>query len=259
LFILENSLKEAIKNQIKQILRDCVAGALKRTNKKIATNKAHKPFHIALLTPEIVKVSSFERSFSTSFGQGPIEKISELVARENGFDTQRQKETMINIYKGAVDEVERICSALRSGNQKPNWKKEVQTLSSFTKGDTVVRRIITDLWLKKNDIEYFISIKTVTPNLDQSEISKRDMLLLKAENQNYDTYFGLYYNPQGQYREDYKHSFPMKIFDMHKDKCVLIGKDYWDFLGGPGAYEKLLDVFAEVGIETRETLLDYNR
>ena len=252
-------MRDDIKSQIKQILRDCVAGALKRTNKKIETEKSHKPFHVALLTPEIVKVSSFERSFSTSFGQGPIEKISELVARENGFETQRQKETMINIYKGAVDEVERICSALRSGNQKPNWNKEIQTLSSFTRGDTVVRRIITDLWLRKNSTEYYISIKTVTPNLDQSEIAKKDMLLLKADNPNYDTYFGLYYNPQGHNRTDYKHSFPMKIFDMHKDKCVLIGKEYWDFLGGSGAYEKLLEIFSEVGIETTETLLDYNK
>jgi hypothetical protein len=252
-------LKAKVKDEIKNILRECVAGALKRTNKKIEENKSHKPFHVALLTPEIVKVSSFERSFSTSFGQGPIEKISELVASENGFETQRQKATMINIYKGAVDEVERICSALRSGNQKPNWSKEIQTLSSFTKGDTVVRRIITDLWLKKDDTEHFISIKTVTPNLDQSEIAKKDMLLLQAENIKYNTYFALYYNPYGQNREDYKHSFPMKIFDMHKDKCVLLGKEYWDFLGGKGAYEKLLVVFSEAGIETRNSLFNHTK
>ena len=251
-------LKDNLKSEIKQILRDCVSGALQRTNHNIDNNKSHKPFHTALLTPQIVKVSSFERSFSTSFGQGPIEKISELVASENGFETERQKPTMINIYKGAVDEVERICAALRSGNQKPNWDKEIQTLSAFTKGDTVVRRIITDLWLKKDGNEYFISIKTVKPNLDQSEIAKKDMLLLKSENPNYGTYLALYYNPSGHRREDYKHSIPMKIFDMHRDECVLIGKDYWDFLGGKGTYEKLLAIFADVGIETRETLLDYN-
>ncbi|WP_245929443.1 TdeIII family type II restriction endonuclease [Agarilytica rhodophyticola] len=246
-----------IANNIKDILRACVAGALKRTENRIVTEKANKPFHKALLTPEIVKVSSFERSFSTSFGQGPIEKISELVAIENGFQAQRQKETMINVYKGAVDEVERICADLRSGQKRPQWHKEVQTLSSFTKGDTVVRRIISDLWLKKDATEYFISIKTVTPNLDQSEIAKKDMLLLKSEDSNFQTYLGLYYNPHGQERKDYNHSFPLKMFDMHTDECVLIGKDYWDFLGGIGAYERLLDIFAQVGVETRETLLGY--
>ena len=254
---MEYILIEEDKIKIKKILADCVAGAISRTTKKIAEQKSHKPFHMALLTEDIVKVSSFERSFSTSFGQGPIEKISELVAKQNGFEAARQKETLLNLYKGAVDEVERICSALRSGNQKPNWTKEIQTLAAFNKGDTVVRRVISDLWLKKGETEYFISIKTVTPNLDQSEIAKKDMLLLKAENSSFNTFFALYYNPHGLKREDYKHSFPMKMYDMHKDECVLIGKDYWDFLGGEGFYEILLQIFAEVGEETKQTLLGF--
>ena len=245
------------REEIKEILSSCVQGAMQRTTDKITKQKSHKPFHNALLTDDIVRISSFERSFSTSFGQGPIEKISELVARENGFEATRQKETLLNLYKGAVDEVERICSALRGGNQSPNWQKEIQTLSAFNKGDTVVRRVISDLWLKKDDVEYFISIKTVTPNLDQSEIAKKDMLLLKADSAEYRTLFALYYNPHGTRREDYNHSFPMKMFDMHKDDCVLIGKDYWDFLGGEGAYEDLLEIFAEVGLETKKSLLSF--
>lgn len=254
---MELSLIEEDKAKIKKILSDCVAGAISRTTKKIAEQKSHKPFHTALLTEDIVKISSFERSFSTSFGQGPIEKISELVASKNGFIAIRQKETMLNLYKGAVDEVERISASLRSGNQKPNWKKEIQTLQAFNKGDTIIRRVISDLWLKKDNDEYYISIKTVTPNLDQSEIAKKDMLLLKSENSNYHTFFALYYNPNGANRKDYNHSFPMKMFDMHKDECVLIGKDYWDFLGGSGFYEELIQIFSEVGEETRQTLLSF--
>lgn len=234
-----------------------MSGAISRTQKKLDEEKSHKPFHKALLTEDIVRVSSFERSFSTSFGQGPVEKISELVAIENGFETQRQKEVLLNLYKGAIDEVERICSALRAGNQKPNWEKEIKTLSAFNRGDTVIRRVISDLWLKKGDQEYFISIKTVTPNLDQSEIAKKDMLLLKSANAAYHTFFGLYYNPHGKNREDYSHSFPMKIFDMHRDSCVLIGADYWNFLGGNDSYEELLEIFAEVGEETKKTLLNF--
>ena len=250
-------MREEVVEEIEAILMACVKGAMDRTHKKLETGKSHKPFHNALLTDDIVRVSSFERSFSTSFGQGPIEKISELIARENGFETARQKETMVNLYKGAVDEVERICSALRNGGQKPHWAKEVQAISSFTKGDTVVRRVISDLWLKKDSIEHYISIKTVTPNLDQSEIAKKDMLLLKAENSEYRTLIGLYYNPQGKLRTDYNHSFPMKIFNMHKDECVLIGEDYWNYLGGKGTYEKLLTIFSEVGRETKESLLAF--
>lgn len=252
-------MKQEIKDEIKQILLQCVENAIKRTNKKIEANSSPKPFHTALLTPEIVRISSFERSFSTSFGQGPIERISRLVAISNGFEATLQKESMVNLYKGAVDEVERICSALRGGSQTPNWEKEIQTISAFTKGDTVVRRVITDLYLKKSGIEHFISIKTVTPNLDQSEKAKNDMLLLQAENKDYRTYFALYYNPNGPLRTDYKHNFPMKIFNMHTDKCVLIGRDYWDFLGGVGSYNELITIFSEVGEITKATLLNFGR
>lgn len=250
-------MKQETKEQVKEILRNCVSAAIKRTTDKIAKDKSHKPFHSALLTDDIVKISSFERSFSTSFGQGPIEKISEIVAVDNGFQAARQKETLVNVYKGAVDEIERNSSALRSGNQKPKWNKEVKTITSFNKGDTVVRRVISDLWLEKAGKEYFISIKTVTPNLDQSEIAKKDMLLIKADNPKNEAFFALYYNPNGKKRSDYRHSFPMKIFDMHNDEVVLIGKDYWDFLGGPGAYEEILDVFEEVGVETKKLLLNF--
>lgn len=246
-----------VKNSIKEILKLCVNGAIKRTEHKIATDKSHKPFHKALLPTEIVKISSFERSFSTSLGQGPIEKISELVAANNGFEVCRQKEVHVNVYKGAVDEIERITSALRSGHQKPNWAKELKTITSFNKGDTVVRRVISDLWIRKNGIESYFSIKTVQPNLDQSEIAKKDMLLLNASDPKVKTFFALYYNPDGPKREAYKHSPPKKIFNMHNDPCVLIGKDYWDYLGGDGTYEELLGVFAEAGAETKESLVGF--
>ena len=36
-----------------------------------------------------------------------------------------------------------------------------------------------------------------------------------------------------------------------------VGKELWDFLGGVGAYEDLLDCFERVGIELRDEIDDY--
>jgi len=47
---------------------------------------------------------------------------------------------------------------------------------------------------------------------------------------------------------------PMNIFDFHTDEAVLIGKDYWDTLGGIGCYETVLKIAKEVGAETRKIL-----
>ena len=243
-------MKRDTKIKIEKILETCVTRAVSRTKKNIS----HRPFHESLLTKELVKASSFERSFSTSFGQGPIEEISQIIAEDFGFMAQRQKETYVNVFKGAIDEIERICSSLRSGEKPPNWNNEIKRIKAYSKGNSEVRRVISDLWLKKNNSEIFISIKTVKPNLDQTEIAKKDMLLLKAHNPNYETYFGLFYNPGGTKRSDYNWKIPFKIFDMINDDVVLIGSEYWDKIGGQNTYHELLEIFRKVGEKTRKQI-----
>jgi hypothetical protein len=243
-------LKKDTREEIIAILEKCVNGTIKRVSKDLT----YRPFHEALLTKELVAASAFERSFSTSFGQGPIEEISRILAISTGAKCFRQKETRVNVNKGAIDEIGRILSALRDGDSSPNWKKELARISAFTKGDFVQSRVLSDIWIRRTDKEIFISIKTVKPNIDQTEIVKRDMLMLKAHNPKFETYFALYYNPGGPRREDYNWSMPFKIFDMVKDECVLIGQEFWDFVGGKKAYQYLLEIFGEVGERTREKL-----
>jgi len=246
--------KEARK-KIENILQDCVD----RTLKRISKDKTYRPFHEALLTKKIVSASAFERSFSTSFGQGPIEQISKIVVLSTGAECVRQKETRVNVNKGAEDEVVRILHALRSGEASPNWENEIARVLAFTKGDYIQRRIISDLWIKRNESEIFISIKTVKPNIDQTEIVKRDMLLLRAHDSSYETFFGLYYNPGGPTRQDYNWYVPNNIFDMSNDNCVVIGQEYWDLLGGEGTYKELLEIFKKIGVETRTQLAKLGR
>jgi hypothetical protein len=86
-------------------------------------------------------------------------------------------------------------------------------------------RVISDLWWNKNDTDYFMSIKTVKPNIDQTAVAKKDMLMLKVDNSSCGVYFGLYYNPYGKDKTSYAHNPPMGIFDFRHDNVVLIGKD----------------------------------
>jgi hypothetical protein len=243
-------MNKTSKEAIEGILRSCIDRTLERTKEA----KTFRPFHEALLTKELIAASAFERSFSTSFGQGPIEEISQILALADGAESVRQKEVRVDITKGAEDEITRILKALRDGDGKPDWKKEIDRVLALKKGDHIQVRILSDLWIKKDNKEAFISIKTVKPNIDQAEKAKHDMLMLKAHNPDYVTYFGLYYNPGGPKREDYNWSIPGKIFDMKKDECVLIGQEYWDTIGGKETYKNLLEVFEKIGNETREKL-----
>ncbi|MEM6698267.1 MAG: TdeIII family type II restriction endonuclease, partial [Bacteroidota bacterium] len=178
------------------------------------------------------------------------------VAMDAGYEVERQKVTFVNVYKGALDEIRRNLNALREGEKKPNWKREIERIAAFNKGDTEVIRVISDLYLKKDSQEIFISIKTVKPNLDQTEIAKKDMLLLKAHDPSYQTYFGLFYNPGGTERKDYNWMIPFKLFDMHNDGCVLIGKDFWNTVGGKNTYTDLIEIFAEVGAYTKQRIIE---
>ena len=111
-------------------------------------------------------------------------------------------------------------------------------------------QVLSDLYICRPDgTEEFYSFKTVKPNLDQTEIAKKDMLLLLADDSEREVYFALPYNPAGEghpYREC-RHDFPFRLFNMDNDACVLIGAKLWDKIGGHGTYDELLMLFEEVG------------
>ena len=140
---------------------------------------------------------------------------------------------------------------------KPGWESDINSITRSTENIEDVR-ITSDLWFERNGIEYFFSIKTVKPNIDQTEIAKKDMLILKLFNQNYRPFFALPYNPYGERQKDYNHNPPFTIFDMVNDKVVLIGKEYWDMLGGTGTYKKILEIADDVGEATRNHLKKFN-
>lgn len=243
--------RQLIANEFK----NCVNNTIKRV---VGTKQTLRPFHTALLSEDTVFWSSFERSFSTSFGQRVIEEIARLVALSNGAtNAKRQAETIVRIdsaYENAIHEETR---QLRSSNNilSNAWTPTLQRiLKAQPTGKTVDIRVISDLWWHKDGIDNYISLKTVKPNIDQTVVAKEDCLHLAIANPNCNTYFGLPYNPYGDRKEDYAHTPPMKIFDFSHDPVVLIGKEMWDAIGGEGCYEELLKIAIEVGEETRETI-----
>jgi hypothetical protein len=255
LYRISNEISCALMDAVtKETIEAIIASCVSRTVKRVKQEATHRPFHEALLTPALVRASAFERSFSTSFGQGPIEEISAIVALANGCKVQRAKDTEITIQQAKAPAVSDIMADLRNRSSAPNWKKELERVSQAQSRAEVSHRVRSDLWVEKDGKNCYFSIKTVKPNLDQTEIAKKDMLMLKAADPACEVFFALYYNPGGETRADYDWSIPSAIFNMRTDPCVLIGKDYWNFLGGPDAYEELIGIFAKVGVVTRKSL-----
>lgn len=240
------------RQKIAQEFRSCVS----RTIERLDNAETNRPFHSALLSDDALFWSRFERSFSTSFGQRTIEEISMLVALGGGAsEASLQKRSEVQIDSGIDAAITEHINALRSGHPARSWNETIKEISNTPRtGKLVTHSVISDLWWVKDGINHYMSIKTVKPNIDQTAVAKQDLLRLKLADPKCEVFFGLYYNPYGDDRSTYAHNPPMRIFNFHSDPVVLIGRDYWDTLGGEGTYHTILEIAREVGAETRQRI-----
>lgn len=227
---------------------------VQNTIQRLAAEDTYRPFHSALLSEQALFWSRFERSFSTSFGQRVIEKISQAAAIAGGADEAiNQNEFIVTLSQSQLQAIEDHITSLRTGSRVANWNLDIAQLASVQPtGPCHQIRVISDLYWRKNGINNYMSIKTVKPNIDQTAEAKRDLLKLKLADPTANVYYGLYYNPYGENKIDYAWSPPKNIFNFNADPCILIGKEYWDTLGGVGFYEELLSIAQRVGVATRQ-------
>ncbi|MCB5196197.1 TdeIII family type II restriction endonuclease [Deefgea salmonis] len=232
------------------------SSCVQNTITRLAAEDTYRPFHSALLSEQALFWSRFERSFSTSFGQRVIEKISQAAALSGGAEVAtNQQATIVNLSQSQLNSIEDHITGLRTGSRLTNWNADIAAMSAAPPtGDQYQIRVISDLYWTKNGVNNYMSIKTVKPNIDQTAEAKRDLLKLKLADPTANVYYGLYYNPYGESKLDYAWSPPKNIFNFNTDPCILIGKEYWDTLGGVGFYEEVLAIAARVGIITRQQI-----
>ena len=221
---------------------------------------AKKPLYAALVPDEIFKGSHFERRFVTPFG-GVWEKLAHVVAKEFHGHCERGKS--INGLIGAerlrrIQEVLNKLEHKKKGieKQQPDWDKELKYVLEGS-GKPTPTSVVCDIFIdsKKTNHKYAFEIKAPLPNSDQTKVSKEKMfkLLAMSPSQVDFTFFALPYNPYGK-REYYNWSFPMRWFDMHKDKTVLIGEEFWELIGGNKTYENFVNEINTIGFEYKKRI-----
>ncbi|MEO0179720.1 MAG: TdeIII family type II restriction endonuclease [candidate division WOR-3 bacterium] len=217
----------------------------------------YKPFHTALLPPHFLRLHSFFRSFDTSLGQGVFEYIAQLIASDNTFWVKVERN-----YTLAIPTNNRIKESIATFIENVKRKKErpypppplPRLEPSSSEGQEILLR--ADLYLEdKNDKKYFFEIKSPEPNKDVCSQTKEKFLYFIAGIGPNGVYkFCFPYNPWGEEKVNYKWGFTLSLFDLNNE--ILIGKEFWDFIGGEGSYEAVLDVFREVGTTRGEELLN---
>lgn len=66
-------------------------------------------------------------------------------------------------------------------------------------------------------------------------------------------FFILPYNPYGE-RQNYDWSFPARWFDMKNNKSVMIGNEFWDFIGGDGTYQLFIEEVNKLGSKYKKII-----
>ncbi len=247
--------------EVIQVMMDRIMEKVLYTDPFIPENhRAAKPLYAALVPDEIFKGSHFERRFVTPFG-GAWEKLAVVAAKHGmGFGVLHH-EIIGNIKIGRIQRISEVLNRLEHRERgkdrvKPDWDDELKYILAG-KGKLLPVKVICDVYVedRKNEKRYSFEIKAPLPNSDQTKVSKEKMfkLFCMEPSQVDSAYFALPYNPYGR-REDYEWEFPKRWFDMKHDKVVLIGNEFWDKIGGVGAYYAFINAVNELGQDYKDRI-----
>lgn len=264
-------IKKEVRNQIKGYLEGFVQGMINearhskfdpkelRPLRKVSKEGKLKPFHESLIPDGILSISEFERSFSTKLGT-TFEECALLIAKGVHRDARRGQRVNGFVTPKAIKRIEAIASEIGNGGMKskyPTYVKEIIKLSK--NGSTIERTSIADLYIKtKSGDELYFEIKSPKPNKGQCLEATMRLLQIQAithdKSPKVKAFYATAYNPYGAKKNQYKHSFTLNYLDLKNQ--VLIGKEFWDVVGGPRTYEEVLAIYQEVGKEKGPDMLD---
>lgn len=222
---------------------------------------AAKPFQYALFSKSDYLTKGFIHGCETGLGSWH-ESLARIIAGEK-FKVAKKLQGASKL-KGAITPMAQeactlIISDLDSARREPNHVKEAEEIykKSLSGESELLRTQTVDLYLERdNGEEIFFEIKGPKPNKNEMRAAKRDLLEIYAmrarKGKRVNVYLGMYYNPYAP--APYERWTCTKFFDQGND--FLVGKNFWDFLGGKGTYEDLITIYKGVGKEIRPLLTE---
>lgn len=219
------------------------------------------PFHFRLLGKDRMALYSFIQSLNTTFGTSIFEPVAVALAKDNFLRVEKQYVIGNEICENTQRVIQEIINNLTiTGN--PNKQNELKLIrdSVSDRKFNKLKTIKVDLFIETKDKEqYLFDLKTAKPNISNFKDFKRTLLewagIIYTQNKKakVNTILAIPYNP---YEPKPYERWTIKgmLDDKHE---LMVGKEFWDFLGGNGSYEVLLDCFEEVGIKLRPEIEKY--
>ncbi len=248
-------LSPTVQEEIKKIVLSKLRRKIRNFSEREDMNK---PFYFKLFSKRVVFTASLLQSIFTWFG-GKWEDFAEIIARENFPRVERMYRLRGKITSKELIVIDNILKELDKGIRQPNIERtKEEILKAYDKNDVHKDTShIVNLFVETEDgMEYYFELKTVKPNKKEVRAAKRNFLeVLAMRHKEKDlnkvhVFLALPFNPY--FSEEYSRWTVIRFFRSNSD--LLIGRDFWNFLGGENTYKDLLKVFEEIGNDLKDII-----
>lgn len=243
-------------------LENVLRNSLRRKFQNYNPEPASMPFHTRLLGKDRLALYSFIHSLNTNFGTSVFEPLAIALASINFPVAHSQQTAGTQISTEAHRVIQNIMNNLAVADISPNKPNEISALRAVCREGEMRTVNLTKVDVKLIDNEgtiYLFDIKTAKPNAGGFKEFKRTLLewvaatLAINPETNVQSIIAIPYNP---YEPQPYNRWTMRgMLDLQNE--LKVASEFWDFLGGTGAYNELLNIFERVGIELRSEIDDY--
>jgi type II restriction enzyme len=249
-------------NKQKIEIRQVITACLRNKFQNYHPEPAAMPFHFRLLGKDRMALYSFIHSLNTNFGTSIFEPAAKSLATLNFASAELQQTAGKQISLSAQQVIQDIMDKLATANITPNKFAEIDAIREVCRVGEMKAVKLTKIDLKlvaRDGTIYLIDIKTAKPNAGGFKEFKRTLLewiaATLADNPaaKVQTLIAIPYNPYEP--EPYSRWTIRGMLDLPHE--LKVATEFWEFLGGTGAYADLLDCFELAGIELRPEIDAY--
>lgn len=250
----------ALTNEQRQEIKNVISNCLRNKFKNYVPKNNYMPFHFRLLGKDRMALYSFMQSLLTTFGTSIFEPVAAALAQTKFARVETQYVVGNTIYSQCQQCVQTIINELTI-QAKPNKINELSRLNNSLSGEiNSLRPMKVDLFLETETGEqYFFDLKTAKPNKGDFQKYKQTLLewagiaYTNDKDVKVHSLIAIPYNPY--HPEPYQFWTLAGMLDLKEE--LMVAERFWNFLGGDGAYDELLECFESAGIELREEIDEY--
>jgi type II restriction enzyme len=247
-------------NSQKQQIQQVITNSLRKKFQNYKPESSAMPFHYRLLGKDRMALYSFIQSLNTTFGTSIFEPVAVTLAKNNFAKVQAQYIVGDTIFNDCQQKITEIITSL-TFSPKPDKVKELETLQKHLSGSiNKLKPAKIDLFVETAQGEqFFFDLKTAKPNKGDFQKFKQTLLVwagiayTQSKNLKVHTLIAIPYNPYEP--QPYQRWTIKGMLDDSNE--LKVAEEFWDFLGGQGAYNELLDCFEKAGMELRPEIDAY--